>query len=504
MLKFNKSHIMWMLISIVVLGAAYRLIGFGSLPAGLNRDEAALGYNAFSLMRSGKDEWGMSWPIVFRSFGDYKLAGYIYTLIPFIAALGNTNSAVRLPSLFAGIALIPLTYIFVCELLGKKNIALLAALVQAVSPWAVHYSRIGFEANLALALYIASVTCLLRKNQSKVMHAFGYAFFFFSLLTYNAPLILVPCIVILFILRRSWRHAVGIVIISCVAFLLVLPATRGKSGITIFTDVGAIEEQHRAYIESGNNVIRKTLAHPIVFYPLRIVKNYISSFHPQFLVERGGTNPWHQPPGMGHMTWGIYMIMMLGILFAPYMFGAQSIPLYLLLFSGPLASAVTIDAPQATRMLFFLYMGGICAAVGIYVLWKRAKNIAIIVGTFILFESIVAVSYGIHAFQTRPQHEWFSNMKETLQRVESYRKDGDTIGIVGDVHYMYIYPSWYLGIDPKDFRQTIEYYPNDAIGLSQVKRVDHFIFASSVHDMQNAAAIIENIDGRMIIRRTRE
>ena len=62
------------LILCILLGGVLRLMKFPAVPGGLNRDEAALGYNAFSLLETGKDEWGKQWPIVFRSFGDYKLA----------------------------------------------------------------------------------------------------------------------------------------------------------------------------------------------------------------------------------------------------------------------------------------------------------------------------------------------------------------------------------------------------------------------------------------------
>ena len=46
------------LISILILAAALRLFGLTRYPAGLNADEAALGYNAYSLLLTGRDEHG--------------------------------------------------------------------------------------------------------------------------------------------------------------------------------------------------------------------------------------------------------------------------------------------------------------------------------------------------------------------------------------------------------------------------------------------------------------
>ncbi len=49
-----------------------------SIPSGLNQDETSIGYNAYSVLTTGKDEYGKSYPIYFKSFGDEKLPVYIY------------------------------------------------------------------------------------------------------------------------------------------------------------------------------------------------------------------------------------------------------------------------------------------------------------------------------------------------------------------------------------------------------------------------------------------
>ena len=73
---------------IIVLTIAFliRFINLNSTPA-LNPDEAALGYNAYSLIETGKDEHGTSWPLHFKSFGDFKPGGYVYLAIPFVKIL---------------------------------------------------------------------------------------------------------------------------------------------------------------------------------------------------------------------------------------------------------------------------------------------------------------------------------------------------------------------------------------------------------------------------------
>lgn len=527
MLKLNNVNMKWILVIITILGIVFRLIGFGMLPAGLNRDEAALGYNAFSLLQSGKDEWGISWPIVFRSFGDYKLAGYIYALIPFITVFGNTAFAVRLPSLFAGIVLIPLIYLFTQALVKRKDVALVSAGIQAISPWALHYSKIGFEANVALMLFVASLYAFIemnvmniqiktwiaswgvwhtldKKNSVLIYQIFGLVCIFLSLLTYNAPLVLVPSIFLILLGMKKYALAIGVGIVSICAFLLVFPATKGKTGITVFTDIGVVEQQHLAYQEAQGSLIKRVFASPVFFYPRVVAIQYIKSFNPAFLVFRGGSNPWHQAPKSGHVTLGIFSLFMLGIFSAGFLFKKQSILLYVFLLIGPLASSITVDAPQATRMLFFFFMISIFAAVGVLALWKYAKVVALLACFIVLIESLQYQYHAFQSFSTKPQEEWYSGMYEVLQKAEFYRKQGETIGMVGDAHYMYIYPAFYMSILPSEFRTTIEYFPNDLIGLSQVKKVGHYLFASSTHDLQNATIVIEQRDGLLHVDRSKQ
>ena len=56
------------LISIILcVSAIVRLWGLDRSPLSLNWDEAALGYNAYSLLTTGKDEFGSAFPLSLRS-----------------------------------------------------------------------------------------------------------------------------------------------------------------------------------------------------------------------------------------------------------------------------------------------------------------------------------------------------------------------------------------------------------------------------------------------------
>src|SRR3990172_8619262 len=97
---FSKKNT---IIIVLVVAAFLRLWKLGKIPPHLTSDEAALGYNAYSILKTGKDFWGESLPIVFKSFGDYTPGLYVYLAAPFIGVMGLNELSVRLPNAIFGV-----------------------------------------------------------------------------------------------------------------------------------------------------------------------------------------------------------------------------------------------------------------------------------------------------------------------------------------------------------------------------------------------------------------
>src|SRR4030067_2648146 len=118
------KKINWLLIGILTLAALLRFWKLDSYPA-LNADEAAIGYNAYSLLQTGHDEHGNPWPIHFQSFNDYKPGLYFYLVLPFIKFLGLNVWSVRLPNAFIGVLTVVAVYLLIKELfLNLKYISI--------------------------------------------------------------------------------------------------------------------------------------------------------------------------------------------------------------------------------------------------------------------------------------------------------------------------------------------------------------------------------------------
>jgi len=123
-----------LLILILVLAFVLRFWKLDSYPA-LNADEAAIGYNALSLIQTGKDEHGHLWPIHFQSFNDYKPGLYFYMVLPLVKIIGLNEWAVRIPGATLGVLTAFVIYLLTKELFKDEKISILSSLLLAISPW---------------------------------------------------------------------------------------------------------------------------------------------------------------------------------------------------------------------------------------------------------------------------------------------------------------------------------------------------------------------------------
>ena len=64
-------------------------------PPGFSIDESSICYNAWTISQTGHDEYGQSWPLFFRGFGEYKSPTIIYTLAALFRIAGPSIDVAR-------------------------------------------------------------------------------------------------------------------------------------------------------------------------------------------------------------------------------------------------------------------------------------------------------------------------------------------------------------------------------------------------------------------------
>lgn len=182
----------------------------GSVPSGLYVDEAAQGYSAYSIAKTGRDEFGKPYPMLFRSFTDFKTPVYTYFIVPLIYLFGLNPVTVRLPSFIFSILTIPVFYFLIKELVSNQEkkdqgfsnfLPLVACLLLAISPWHILFGRTNYEATVALSLFLTGTLFLYKGLKSPVNYILSATLFALSGLAYHAERVIVPLFLIIFFLR---------------------------------------------------------------------------------------------------------------------------------------------------------------------------------------------------------------------------------------------------------------------------------------------------------------
>ena len=522
-----------LLFLIIVIAAWLRLAHLGDIPRGLNRDEAALAYNAFLLEKTGRDEWQQSWPIFFKSFGDQKLPGYVYLLVAIFHFFPVTNAAVRLPSAVAGIALVFIAYRY-GQLLGGRKRAwwslVLAALI-AFNPIFIWYARGAWEANVALfyfavAFYIILATARRKNRWSWWRLLLVFIFLLLSFLTYNSPLLIATvCLLIApFVGWSRGRHFWGpLWLVSFAAILtaygLLLPVVRQKNGITIFSDPTVLW-QYAQYRSNLPGFLQPILGSRYVYWGFLIIRQVLASFSWRFWAY-GGSHPWHQLPGGGHLNIlsGAIFYWSLTVLITQWLVAAKknwqrffSHPalfwlIFLLVTLAP--AAITTDAPHATRSLEFFFvltllpvaagqlLGATVSSCKRWSIKIKSPNLRFfsMSNLFDMCCVLIVVILGVSGiFYMRHYRRVLTTTNVYHDGLAEILTDADLRTAIliksPEAAYEYINVAWVLKLEPELFWRTLVRLPPDASGLQAVSDLLQIHFVGADDDYSGDWRII--------------
>ncbi|MFZ5437854.1 MAG: ArnT family glycosyltransferase [Patescibacteria group bacterium] len=525
MIKLLKQH--WILILALVVGFALRFYRVELLPSILNRDEAGLAYNAYLLAETGQDEWGRVWPLALESFGDYKLPGYAWALIPLFKLFGLADWVVRLPSVIAGTLLILLSYCWFKSLKIKETFALVGAWLVALLPVSIFYSRMAYEANLALSLMVTALWLITLLSQKWSSRKFVWLLIclVLAIFTYNTPWLLLPFLLIYVYLlfprknstqqKQTWWLILAMGIIFILGAKVFIPLTGQKSGITIFTDE-TVWSDWIAYREALDSRWLWLLGSKYVYWLGLIWTRFWQSFTPQFLVTNGDSHPWHSLTTWGHLTFLIYSLGWLGLVLtikklwqtgwqkslllqnlAP---AARTELANLFLFIATLAPAViTVDAPHTTRSLLFFIFWVLWAVKGLAWLveqkfWPSKTIFWLMLSLIIWVETLWHLQ---QLFIVYPQNQltFQPGYAGMVQLIEKTAPNAN-IAVVDPDGYLYILTAWYLRISPEEYFATnVRQLPNQ-IGFRYGERVTHYHFIAQPADRAASEKVLLEWHGK--------
>jgi len=462
-----------------------RIYKVAEIPPSLNWDEISHAYNAYSLFKTGKDEWGVSWPLIFRAYGDYKLPLYIYLTAPLVGFWGINALTVRLVSILAGVGLVFVAYLITQKLFNDERTALLAALLTAISPWSLFVSRAALEANLAAFLFsLAVFFCL------KWLDDFGekwlvWAAFFFGLsfYAYNSARILTPLflLLVLAIIIRKKVSFKALIIPFLLLLIAVFPlvgqfwnkSAIARFGLVSLVDQGMINRIILARQESKLPplLVRAFYNRP-TFFLVSAAQNYISNFSPFYLFFQGGSHYQFSLPDHELLYLVTAPFLLLGMIKAIFKGSTAERLMVFWFWAAIIPSAITKDAPHVLRTLLILPSPMILTALGLKVTGNFLKKGSFLGGKLLAGIFVFAVLFSFwrwwQDYQTLyPQvysWAWQYGYREAVLFIKQHYSEYDQIFITkryGEPHeFLLAYYPWEPAKYQTDQTKVWNYHAN--------------------------------------------
>lgn len=492
----------WKLLIIIFIALFLRFYNLGINPPSLTWDEAAWGYNAYSLGVDGRDEFGRFLPYDYlESFGDFKPPMYAYLDIFPVKVFGLNEFAIRFPSAFFGFLTVLTTYFLTRRIFfkseNKESYALFASFILALSPWHIMLSRAAFEANVATFFLVFGVFAFLAGMQEKKWYlVLSAVSFVASVYTFNTARIVAPLLVLALaggfrseLLKRKKEALIALIvgialILPITRFLLSPQANLRFKEVNIFSDISVINITNTEIENDNNSPLSKILHNRRLAYGVSYLSHYFDNLSPEFLFIRGDGNPKFSTRGVGQLYLWDLPLFIAGALF---MFRKKEsnwwiVPLWLII--GILPAATARETPHALRIETTLPTFQIITAVGVvtFMSWIRGQkrkilNKLLFFGTFlILFFNFIYFYHGyINSYPNEFSGEWQYGYKDSINYVLENQDKYDQIFVSTELGRPYVYYLFYSKTDPSYFRKNAK-ISRDAFGFVSVDGFYKYLF----------------------------
>jgi len=438
----------------------------------MNSDEAAIGYNAYSILKTGKDEYGVKFPLLFQSFDDYKLPAYIYLTVPSVAIFGLRDFSVRLPSAVFGTLTVLATFFLVESLFANTSVALLSAFLLSISPWHLQFSRSAYEANLAVFFAVLGFAFLLKGLRRSVWYIPGFLAVSLSVWSYHSSRVFIPLMLIGFvaiywreILKRKFAFVIGgfLCVGICMPLLLLSISSTGlvrANGVSALNDPVFIARNavwrltdinlHIPFSNFYHN--QRVMDAGIIF------KGYLDHYNPNFFFSEIIQGKYHAP-GVGLLYIWELPVLLYGIHKAANMKGKGKILLFLWFLFAPIAAAPTQMLPHPVRAMIFLPSLQVFVAIGLWEFYNRFIVNKKIRGKLILSVGVLIIilnfGYYLHQYYVHGPIDyaldWQYGHEQVVNTVKTVQSKYDKVIVSTSLDEPYMFFLYYLRYEPAKY-----------------------------------------------------
>ncbi len=490
-----QLKIYFVLIFIIILAFFLRFNKATEDPPALNWDEVSIGYNAYSVLKTGKDEWNQSFPIHFKAYGEYKLPVQVYISIPGIYFFGLNELGVRITPVVYGTLTVLIMFFLGYELFGSLLAGLIAAFLLGISPWHIQLTRASFESSLAVFWVVLGIWFLVKGFKDHKWFIFSMIPFALSVFTYNSARIFTPLFLIsvLLIYRKKFLEYKKAVLISLLVFIVLLVplapfllsgerSARYKL-VSITDDPGLIP---RINENRGRSTLPQPLSrlvhNKITYVAFNFSRNYLAHFTPQFLFISGAPHKQHNVQNMGELYLFQVPFLFLG-LFALFRFKNRFKELLLawvLLAFIPVA--VTNDSiPHALRTLIAVPFYQLITALGFVFSLKWLKKLSnlmkIVLGGILFVVIVISLIYYLYQYyRVYPlaySRDWQYGYKQVVDYISKHQDEYDEIVFTRHYGEPHMFTLFYLNYDPAKYQNNpnlVRYETNDWVWVLKFDR----------------------------------
>ncbi len=374
----NNKITIGILMVIIILSSILRFYNLGSVPPSISWDEAAVGYNSWTIIHHAQDEWSKILPLYFKSFEDDKHPVHIYLTALSVAILGLSDFSIRFMPASLGILNVILIFFLSRYIFKNEKIGLISAFFLAISPINIIFSRFNHEANFTLFFFLLGLVSFYKCLEKKSARWFIGSLISLgvSLISYQAALIVTPLIILplLFFYRKE------ILEIPYTKMSLILAT--GVIGIVFYlnqplfgfsrihqTQFSEDRVKNNFLYEMSNNLFLGNLG--------LTLERYIAFFSPEYLFIKGDPNPKFSIQTFGQFYYldGLFLLIgLISILVKPDKAG-----LILLIWAlvAPIPASIVggvNESPHSGRGLFIMGSWNMISAYGCYQILKLLKN----------------------------------------------------------------------------------------------------------------------------------
>ncbi len=446
-------------LAILIVAAILRTAWLDAVPPGFNYDHVYEGYDAYSVLLTGKDSHGVTYPLLFRSWGDYKPALTVYSVVPFVMATGLGENAVRLAGVMYGMLGIASAYAFVAVVWGTWP-ADVVALFLALSPMHIHLSRSSPDAIVVpflLTTMLYHLYLVKRKSRHLVYAAVPAALLFYA---YAVGKVVAPFLVatVLWPYRRRIARSRALAPAVIVFTLLVLPSflfqvSEPGAAEARFWQVSVFGPQARDNLVRTYPGLSGLPGH--LLSVAGAARNYLHYTLSGPLFRQVDSDAMGIPP-FHRALLPVHALLALAGIWATVRVRRRSPEAALLivwLLLAPLPASLTDQVTSHQRLIVVLPLVHILAARGLALARKDRSIIAILCLGIVLSAAVEMHSYLIeYPCEEVSLYNWRAGLGEAITTAVSSARTDELVVLTRNVHEGPVHAAFYTALDPSDYQ----------------------------------------------------